>query len=196
MRQVEVKNAWDQLYFSNDHLLFCGRNANVELSALHPSQVQVFKLWQVYLDNVNPLLKVTHTPTLQARIIDAAGDVANISPPLEALMFAIYCIAVFSLSDDDCRISFGTPRQDVLRAYQLGAREALLRCDFLRSADRDCLTAFHLYLVSQHGLDTYGVILTLLDYRKARHRSSVPIIDAWNCCAHSTADGYQHGSRK
>jgi hypothetical protein len=144
-----VKNAWDSLYLSNDHLLFCSRNTTVQLAALHPTQVQIFKLWQIYLDNVNPLIKVTHTPTLQARIIDAASDVTTINPSLEALMFSIYCVAVFSLDQEHCRVLFGTPRQDVLRGYQLGAREALLNCGFLKSSDRDCLTALHLYLVRQ-----------------------------------------------
>ncbi|KAJ5823863.1 C6 zinc finger domain protein [Penicillium robsamsonii] len=62
---------------------------NVDLSASHPTQVQIFRLWQIYLDNVNPLLRVTHTPTLQTRIIDAASDIANINPTMEALMFGM-----------------------------------------------------------------------------------------------------------
>ncbi|CAO2647191.1 Nn.00g081130.m01.CDS01 [Neocucurbitaria sp. VM-36] len=148
LRQMEVKKAWDQLYDSNEHLLFCSRNISVDLSTLHPSQAHIFKIWQVYLDNVNPLLKVTHTPTLQARFIDAASDVTNISPPLEALMFGIYCISVLSLRQEECYKLFGTSRQDTLRGYQLGAREALLNSNFLRSGDRDCLTALFLYLIS------------------------------------------------
>ncbi|KAF2852134.1 hypothetical protein T440DRAFT_52397 [Plenodomus tracheiphilus IPT5] len=148
LRQVEIKNAWDQVYLRDDHLLFCGRNVNVELQTLHPSQAHIFKLWQLYLDNVNPLLKVTHTPTLQKRMIDAASDLTRIDPPLEALMFSIYCAAVFSLNQKECEAVFGTPRQDVLRGFQLGAREALLRCDFLKSSNRDCLTALHLYLIT------------------------------------------------
>ena len=114
---------------------------------MHPNQAQIFKLWQIYLENVNPLLKITHTPTLQARIIDAASDMTSTSPPLEALMFSIYCIAVFSLGHEKCLEMFGAPRQDVLRGYQLATREALLNCGFLKTSDRDCLTALHLYLV-------------------------------------------------
>lgn len=143
-----IVKAWDALYDSNDHLLFCSRNTSVEISALHPNQIHIFKLWQIYLENVNPLLKVTHTPTLQSRIIDAAGDVTNINPNLEALMFSIYCAAIYSMSQTDCQKLLGTSRQDALSSYQLGAREALLNCGFLKTTDRDCLTALHLYLVS------------------------------------------------
>jgi len=131
----------------NDELLFCSRNTNVNLVELHPDQIQIFRLWQIYLENLNPLLKVTHTPTLQPRIIDAASDVTNISPPLEALMFGIYCVAIFSLSHRECLKVFNLPRADLLVKYQLGAREALLGCGLWRTGDRDCLTALHFYLV-------------------------------------------------
>ncbi|KAL9075032.1 MAG: hypothetical protein Q9157_004167 [Trypethelium eluteriae] len=146
--RAEIRKTYDQLYKNNDPILFGSHKTNVHLSSLHPQQVQIFKLWQIYLENVNPLLKVTHTPTLQARIIDAASDVANISPTMEALMFSIYCVSIISLIDDDCRTSFGSPKEDLLSSYQLGCQQALLNCGFLRSGDRDCLTALYLYLVS------------------------------------------------
>ncbi|EMD86139.1 hypothetical protein COCC4DRAFT_162180 [Bipolaris maydis ATCC 48331] len=146
----KIVKAWDDLsadgLYRNEHLLFCSRTVGVELSALHPSQTQIFKLWQLYLENVDPLLKLTHTPTLQARIIDAAGDVTNIEPNLEALMFAIYCMVISSLDPDQCQTMFGVPKLEVIRGYQLGAREALLNCGFLKSSNRECLTALHLYL--------------------------------------------------
>jgi hypothetical protein len=147
LRKVEFKHAWDQVYDSNEPLLFCSPNPNVDLSAIHPPQVRIFKLWQVYLENVNPLLKVTHSPTLQPRLLDAASDISHIAPPLEALMFGIYCVSVLSLNQDECLEIFGSGRQEVLKGYRLGAREALLKCGYLRTSDRDCLTALLLYLV-------------------------------------------------
>lgn len=94
MREVVVKKVWDQLFENNDHLLFGSRGAAVNVSTLHPEPVQIFGLWQLYLENVNPLLKVTHTPSLQGRIITAAGNVSNIEPTLEALMSAsIACLS-------------------------------------------------------------------------------------------------------
>ncbi len=150
MRDAVIKHAWDITYQSesNDHLLFGSPKQDVHLATLHPEQVQIFKLWQIYLENVNPLLKVTHTPTLQARIIDAASDVANISSTLEALIFSIYCVAVLSLSEDECHTLFRSPRKDLLASYQFACKQALLNCRAWQSDDRDCLTAFYLYLVS------------------------------------------------
>ncbi|CAM1509628.1 Fc.00g033670.m01.CDS01 [Cosmosporella sp. VM-42] len=147
-RQITVRKAWDELFDSDDHILLGSRKTAVDLSTLHPEPVHIFRLWQIYLDNVNPLLKVTHTPSLQGRIIEAAGSVANISPPLEALMFSIYSISTLSLAGDDCQVMYGLPREDLLTKYQFACQQALLNCRFLQSSNRDCLTALYLYLVS------------------------------------------------
>jgi len=148
VREDTFEKTWDQLYHSSEHLLFGLRTTAVDLSSLHPEQVQIFKLWQVYLDNVDPLLKVTHTPTLQRRIIDAASNVANVKPTLAALMFSIYCVSILSLTNAECHAMFGSPRDHLLTGYQLGCQQALWKCGFLRSGDCECLTALYLYLVS------------------------------------------------
>ncbi|KKY16570.1 putative mfs aflatoxin efflux [Diplodia seriata] len=148
VREGVVRSAWDLLYTKTDHLLLGSRKTPVDISTLHPEPVHIFRLWQIYLDNVNPLLKVTHPPSLQGRIIEAAGNVSRTNAALEALMFSIYCVSVQSLSDDDCQAIFSSPKQDVLAAHHFGCEQALLNCGFLRTGNRDCLTALFLYLVS------------------------------------------------
>jgi hypothetical protein len=146
-----INEAWDHLFENNDHLLFGSHTTAVDISTLHPEPAQIFRLWQIYLQNVNPLLNVTHTPSLQERIIEAVSDVSNISPVLEVLMFSIYCTAVLSLAADDVRVTFGSLKEDLLSRCQFGCQQALLNCSFLRCDDRDCLTALYLYLVSPSG---------------------------------------------
>lgn len=144
-----VKRAWDQLFAEHDNLLLFGsRKTAVELSTLHPEPVQLFRLWQIYLDNVDPLLKVTHTPSLQCRIIEAASNLAGINCTFEALMFGIYSIAIMSITTDECQTAFGSSREELLTKYQFGCQQALLNCGYLRTGDRECLTAFFLFLVS------------------------------------------------
>ncbi|KAK3327036.1 hypothetical protein B0T19DRAFT_460069 [Cercophora scortea] len=133
---------------AKDHLLFGSSGTHVDLSVLHPGQAQIFRLWQVYLDNVNPLLKITHTPTLQSRIIDAASDITNISPALEALMFSIYCISTVSLAEDECRALFHSPKKDLLGGFQSACQQALRKCSAWRNSDLDGVTALYIYLVS------------------------------------------------
>ncbi|KAL8753645.1 MAG: hypothetical protein Q9199_004912 [Rusavskia elegans] len=87
---MAVKTAWNQEVGDDHHLLLGPFPSTISLYTLHPDPVQIFRLWQIYMNNVNPLLKVTHIPTLQGHVIEAASNVTNIDPSLEALMFSIY----------------------------------------------------------------------------------------------------------
>ncbi|KAF4292515.1 hypothetical protein CNMCM8686_007368 [Aspergillus fumigatus] len=142
---VEQPEANDQ---TDDNFLFGQPQVNVNVLVLHPEQVQIFRLWQIYLENVNPLLKVTHTPTLQPRIVDAVCDLGNIHPTLEALMFSIYCIAVMSLTDNECHRLLRSSKEDLLARYRLGCRQLLIKCRPWQFTNVDGLTAVYLYLVS------------------------------------------------
>jgi hypothetical protein len=184
-----VKNELNLLFADNDHLLFGSRNGNVGPSTLHPEPVQIFRLWQIYVENVNPLLKVTHTPSLQGRIVESVSNMTTISPTLEALMFSIYCMAILSLNLDDCQAFFCSSKKDLLQRFQFGCRQALLKARFLRSSDRDCLTALFLYLVRvsigcicSHSLNNLGLA-------RIKHKSSISIRHAWPCDSHCTTDG-------
>ncbi|KAF4331807.1 C6 transcription factor [Fusarium beomiforme] len=143
-----IGSAQDQAFNYDEHMIFGSRQTAVELHTLHPDPAQLFRLWQVYLDNVNPLLKVTHTPTLQARIVDAASNLKEIPPTLEALMFGIYCMAILSLTEDECETMFKQSKEQLSTRFQFGCQQALLNSNFLRTGSRDCLTALFLYLVS------------------------------------------------
>ena len=137
---------------SNTHQLLClSRNATLDLKNLHPSPAHIFQLWQIYLSNVNPLLRVTHVPTTQTNLTNAVNHLQVVDQAFEAFMFGMYCISLLSLSAMDCENTFGTSRHKLLELYQAGCREALSRCDFLHSKSRDCLTALHLYLVCHPG---------------------------------------------
>ncbi|KAJ4290258.1 hypothetical protein N0V90_010473 [Kalmusia sp. IMI 367209] len=128
IRQKNVKKALEHLFDDDDDGRFnFGSRSDVDLTALHPTQVDIFRIWQIYLDNVNPLLKVTHTPTMQTRIIEAVADLSNAAPALQALMFGIYCVSMITLEDEECLTLFGKKCGELLRKFQLGCRQAMLR---------------------------------------------------------------------
>ncbi|KZM22842.1 sequence-specific DNA binding RNA polymerase II transcription factor [Ascochyta rabiei] len=66
--------------FSSDgsRLLFGSPKAATGLRHLHPQPTEAFKLWQVYLDNINPLVKLFHAPTVQQTIAEANGNLDGI----------------------------------------------------------------------------------------------------------------------
>lgn len=169
--------------------LFNSNTGPVNLSTAHPSPVQIFRLWQVYLDNVNPLLKVTHTPTLQPRIIEATGNLTDVNPTLEALMFSIYSMAIVSLDPDTCQSMFGIPHDHLLMTYQHGCQQALLNCGFLRNDKVECLTALFLYLVCLKSVLYKNLphLTRFTAFCSRIHRSRISILSPGNSNANCTA---------
>lgn len=133
---------------TNDYIMFGAGMQPQSITLLHPDPVHIFRLWHIYMDNVNPLLKITHSPTLQQRIIEASSNLGNVSPELEALMFGIYAAAILSMTDEECFPIFGEEREALATRYRNGCQQALINARFLRTSDLQVLAAFLLYLVS------------------------------------------------
>jgi hypothetical protein len=114
---------------------------------LHPQPVHIFRLWQLYLDNVNPVFKLFHAPSAQQRILDASADLQNASTSMHVLMFGIYTMAITSLTDEDCMSYFNESKDKLSSAYSHAAKLALAQSKFMRNADMTTLQGFMLYLV-------------------------------------------------
>ncbi|KAJ5637840.1 hypothetical protein N7490_007719 [Penicillium lividum] len=146
--QPTIHHAFDTIYDNNDGFPFMVGGSKCRITHLHPSSIQIFQLWQVYLNNVNPLLKISHVPTLQNRIVEASTDLAKISKPLEALMFSIYLISVTSMTNDEVQAAFGNSKHALLGLYHAASQQALINATFMRSTDLVTLQAFLLHLLS------------------------------------------------
>ena len=120
----------------------------VELKTLHPKPLMIFRLWQIFLDNINPLTKLIHAPTTQQRLLDASANLESISNESEALMFAIYLSAIQSMSTDECQSIMGEGKGALIRKYHHAVRSALLRANFTSSLNILVVQAFALYLLS------------------------------------------------
>lgn len=135
------------LYPSPETFLVGFDSNSKDLSSLHPQPVQIFRLWQTFLVNVNPLVKMFHAPTIQQLILDASGNLENIPRHTEALMFAIYFLAVTSLTTEDCQSMFGASRLQLLSKYSHGTQQALINSKFLKSLNILTLQSMVLYLL-------------------------------------------------
>lgn len=129
-------------------LLFAAQTPPGSLRSLHPEPVQIFKLWQLYLDNINPLVKVFHAPSVQQIISNAIGDMEDIPRNVEALMFAMYCITIASLSDGDCWRLLGASKSTTTQRFRSGAQQALVNVSIIKTSDIMVLKAFVLFIVS------------------------------------------------
>lgn len=80
------------------------RSHDVDLAKCHPLPSHATFLWSVYLENVEPLAKILHVPSMEKIFREARKGNAKLSPPDEALIFAIYFAAVTSLDPEDVSI--------------------------------------------------------------------------------------------
>lgn len=60
-------------------------------------------MWQIYQENVDPLVKVLHIPTMD-KLVRASRNPESLVPQTEALMFAMYFGALTSMDDEDVSI--------------------------------------------------------------------------------------------
>lgn len=130
------------------HLIFASGPLDASPHMIHPQPVQIFRLWQTFLDNVNPLVKILHTPTVQQLVLETSGNLKDVSKSITALMFAIYLSAVNSLSNAECENMVGHGKSVLLANYYLGSQQALINAGFLKSSDLVVLQAYVLFLVS------------------------------------------------
>ncbi|KAJ6044230.1 hypothetical protein N7460_005585 [Penicillium canescens] len=116
--------------------------------SLHPETPQVFQLWQIFLNNVNPIVKLLHAPSTQQLILEAASDLNHISRPMEALLFSMHLCAVASMNDETSRRVLGASRSDLMTRFSRAAEQALVNANFLRSTNIQILQALSLYLLA------------------------------------------------
>jgi hypothetical protein len=144
-------------------------NAPGSLRAFHPSPGQIFKLWQVYLDNINPLIKVFHAPSVQQIISNASGCLDDMPKNVECLMFCIYCTAVESLGNSDVQHILGEPKDVVSQRFKMAGHLALIRSSFLKTSDPIVLQALVLYNTSLVNFDARVIwILTGRNFPSAK----------------------------
>lgn len=56
------------------------------------------------MDNVDPIVKLLHVPTMTKIVKDLRSDMSTMTPGVEALMFAIYLAAITSMEHDEVHI--------------------------------------------------------------------------------------------
>lgn len=114
----------------------------------HPSTERIHQLWQVFVENIDPLTKVVHVPTLRPAIQKAASNTRTVPRSFEALMFSIYSAAVMSLKEDECKQKFGEPRKSLLSGYISATKAALSRAKFMGTTSLVVLQALILHIIS------------------------------------------------
>jgi hypothetical protein len=118
------------------------------LTSLHPSSQILPKLREIYVDRVDPWIKILHLPTFWAVLTDGLRHPHNMPKSLEAAIFAFYLATVSALSEDECQEVFGIQKAIMYSRYRAATRQALVNAGFLSTSSPMTLRAYSLFIVS------------------------------------------------
>lgn len=105
---------------------------------------------QVYLSQVDPIIKILHRPSLESWMIQGKGyfGYPDGHPSLMALSSAVCFVAASSLTEGKCQTSFQTSKSSLVSVCRRQCEVAIERSGLLSTRDINVLQAFVLYLVS------------------------------------------------
>lgn len=186
-----IHRAYDRMFGNQDGFPFIIGGAPNPVTHLHPSPIHIFQLWQIYIENINPLLKITHIPTVQPQVLQAAAQLDQAPSNIEALMFATYLMAVTSLDEADVQARFQTPKKVLIGRFTAAVQQSLINASFMRVNEPLVLQAFVLYLVCQApSLVRHAVLTRFAVCCSLVHRSQASLLPDWSCCKDSRAHGF------
>ncbi|KAI0395127.1 hypothetical protein F5Y17DRAFT_425318 [Xylariaceae sp. FL0594] len=126
--------------------IFGFRSIANSLRDFHPPVELALTLFRLFSDNVAPVTRIFHTPSLNRLFEDAVVATELLDRETEALMFAIYYAAIISLDSDQCLRVVGESRATTLERFRFAAEQALARANLLNTQSTPLLQAALLYL--------------------------------------------------
>jgi hypothetical protein len=106
------------------------------------------KLWHIFEQNIDPLVKVLHVPTAEIQIFTAINQPEAASKDTMALLHAIYFAAVTSMDAEDVNKLLGIDQMTALSKFRSHFQKALAEADALEHPTVTLLQALAIYLVS------------------------------------------------
>ncbi|KAK3679175.1 hypothetical protein LTR78_000736 [Recurvomyces mirabilis] len=157
---------------NKSHFLFNPAQQETFSSKQHarsqPPAHHVVQLWQTYLTNVDPILKVLHAPTLQQTVLGQIGK-PSLPAGLQAMTSAIYFISTVSLQNNECQASLQVSKAELLTTYRSATEDALSAAAFVTTTDVQVLQALVLYLTALESLGETATVWSMsgLAFRQA-----------------------------
>lgn len=121
-------------------------SSTVDLRPLHPLPSQIPFFWSTYVENVDPLTKIFHVPTMSAAIKEATKCWDSLSTSMEAALFSIYYSVISTMSQSEVEANFDSDKTTLLSRYRFGVEQALARADLFTTTDIVTIQAYVLFL--------------------------------------------------
>lgn len=146
---------------NNPGFIFSFSSTISSLRNFHPPLDQIYTYWNIYRENVHPLLRVFHGPHTEKVLFEAAQNLDHVSKPTEVMMFAIYYAAATSIATVDCMAVFAMEKEAALKKYRFAFEQALARADFLSTQELVVLQSLTLFLNCVRRYDDSRYVWTL-----------------------------------
>lgn len=155
----------------NDTYFLFGYSCFAEsLRGFHPSTPQSQLLWDIYQQNVAPVIMIFHKPALQKLIGKASTDPDALNRTSEAVVFAVYFASITSMGPEERQRCLGEDHHSALQRYRFATQQALARAGFLQSRSLPLLQAAVLFFtcLRQPGDAEFVWTMTAAIYRMAQ----------------------------
>lgn len=115
----------------------------------HPLPLLKVHLCSVYFQNIDPVFKVLHAPSVRSHVelgvpyLSYSDDDSAVA----ALEFVMYYAAVTTMTDVECETTLWQTKRQALRQFRIMAEAALVQAEYIITTDITTLQAFVIYLV-------------------------------------------------
>lgn len=132
---------------SHDGFIFGFYSLSHSLREYHPPFPKVSVFWDIYKENVAPLITIIHKPTARKLLVEAAQTPDSLDKNQEALVFSVYLSAIVSSSPAECLSRLGEDRTFAIKRYRFAVEQALARANLLNTQSLVLLQAAVLFLI-------------------------------------------------
>lgn len=102
--------------------------------------------WRRFVENIDPVLKILHKPTIEGLISVRDVHAYAMNPSIVALIQAICLIAITSMSEADVSKNLNSDRETLMRTCGSLTEQALMAADFLETQELTTIQAVLLFL--------------------------------------------------
>ncbi|KAI9734970.1 MAG: hypothetical protein M1834_002052 [Cirrosporium novae-zelandiae] len=140
------------------------RNFASDRVDLSCDKVATSQLCQVYLRQVDPIIKILHRPSLTKWMLQGERylEYPDRHASVEALSSAVCYSAANSMTENQCQAMFHTSKSSVVADCQRACEAAIERSGLLATRDITVLQAFVLYIVARRSEDRSRAVWTLI----------------------------------
>lgn len=132
------------------------------LSTLHLPTHTAGTLLDIYVQRVDPIVKILHIPTFQSTLTAALQSPRDMTKSVEAIIFSFYLASMSSLNEIEFENVLGQQKTILIPKYKAATHNALTNADFMSTSSLPILQAYVMFLVR-------ATFLTSGNITKAKH---------------------------